>query len=419
MSKPSLFTPQETKGILSLGTIMFSHMLGLFLILPVFSLLAKESLTNASNATVGLAMGAYGLTAACLQVPLGVWSDKVGRKPVLAFALLLFVSGSLLAAMADSIELMILARLIQGAGAVSAPLFALIADLTRPEVRARANAGLGGAVGLSFGISMSLSPLLAGWVGLHGIFWIISALACVSMLLLFTVVPSPLERATTKEPVLQLLKLTLANRELRIINLGAFASKMGLSAVFFMLPFTLRGLGLDKADWWKIYLPLLLVGGVAMVPAAIMAEAKNKFKQVMATGIATMLVAFGLLAWFWGEAHLVARLVAIFLFFMAFNVFEPLFPSLVTRLSTAESKGTASGVYNLSQFLGLALGSILAGLLYAQTLPYLAGALALVALAFGFALRGFANPPPRQAHAATAPVSDLEEQTAEAAAEQV
>ena len=156
-----------------------------------------------------------------------------------------------------------------------------------------------------------------------------------------------------------------------------------------------------------------------MLDLKSLAEAKNKFKQVMATGIATMLVAFGLLAWFWGEAHLVARLVAIFLFFMAFNVFEPLFPSLVTRLSTAESKGTASGVYNLSQFLGLALGSILAGLLYAQTLPYLAGALALVALAFGFALRGFANPPPRQAHAATAPVSDLEEQTAEAAAEQV
>ena len=396
--KKPLFTPFEKKSIFGLSAILFFRMLGLFLILPVFSLLAHENLGGATPFLIGLAMGGYGLTSALLQIPFGAWSDRVGRKPVLAFGIVLFIAGSLLAAVATDINQMIIARLLQGAGAVSAPIFALIADLTRPEVRARANAFLGGGIGMAFGIAMFAAPILAGFIGLSGLFYLIAGLATISLLVLFMMVPTPLERIVTKEPLKVLLAKTLKIKPLQTINLGSFVASMGLSATFFLTPFVLKEFGLEKTEWWKVYIPMLLCGGVAMVPAAIFAEVKNKFREVMMVGIFLMLASFTILAFAWGEGYLGLKIASAFLFFMAYNMFEPIFPSLVTRMTTAETKGTASGVYNFSQFIGQFAGGALAGYFFSQPQPWLPALLIVGALYFLYKTFKFPNPEPRQKH---------------------
>ena len=170
---------------------------------------------------------------------------------------------------------------------------------------------------------------------------------------------------------------------------------MGLSATFFMLPLMLKANGWEKADWWKIYLTMLIAGALTMVPAAIFAEVKNKFREVMSLGVLVILSSFGLMAWARIEGSFPIFMVAVYLFFMGFNVFEPLFPSLVTRLTTEQTKGTASGVYNFSQFLGQFLGGVLAGLLYLNPLPFLPLALIFLTLIFLWRCLQFKNPQPR------------------------
>ncbi len=388
-----VFTSQEKKGIFSLSLIFFFQMFGLFLILPVFSLLATEEVEGATPALVGLAMGSYGLTAALLQIPYGAWSDRIGRRPVITFGLLLFAFGSILAAMSSNIYWLILGRLLQGAGSMSSPIFALIADLTRPEVRARANAMMGGAVGLSFGSAMSLAPFLAHYIGLSGLFWVITVMSLCGLLLFWLAVPVPdQDPVKATQPIGVLLKKVLKQPNLTTLNFGAFACSMGLTATFFMLPMTLKANGWERSDWWEIYLSLLVAGGLVMVPSTIFAEVKNKFRQVMVGGILMILLSFALMAWAWSSRDFVWLMVALYLFFVAFNVFEPIFPSLVTRLSDAESKGTASGVYNFSRFAGQFAGGLTAGILYHNDLPFLPLVLGAAALWFLVRALGFPNP---------------------------
>jgi len=394
--KKTLFTALEKKAILGLSLIFFFRMFGLFLILPVFSLLASEELAMSTPMLVGLAMGGYGLTSAILQIPFGAWSDKIGRKPVITVALILFIVGSVMAALATDIYWMIAARLLQGAGAMSAPIFALIADLTRPEVRARANAGLGASVGMSFGIAMVFAPLLASSVGLSGIFWVIAAMATAGLILLWFVVPNPEElpeKATA--PFMKMLATVLAQPRLMTINIGALTISMGLSATFFMLPFLLKNNGWDKGDWWKIYVTMLLAGGVTMMSTTMFAEIKNKFKQVMVGGVSVMVLSFVVLGFAWQSQDFLTFMIAIYLFFMAFNIFEPIFPSLVTRLTSGETKGTASGVYNFSQFLGQFLGATLAGLFFHDPRIILPTILGLGSLLFLYRCLSFENPEKR------------------------
>lgn len=403
-TKQKLFTPAEKKGILGLSLIFFFRMFGLFLILPVFSVLATEELTYATPLLVGLAMGAYGLTSALLQIPFGAWSDRAGRKKVLTIGILLFVIGSAMAALSDNIYMMIAARLLQGAGAISSPIFALIADLTRPEVRARANAGLGASVGLSFGVAMVSAPLLAAWIGLSGIFWVIAGMASTGLVLLWVVVPDPEEepqRATASLKVM--LGQVLAQPPLMTINIGALVISMGLSATFFQLPLLLKAEGWVKTDYWMIYLSLLGAGGLTMLPAVFFAEAKNKFKQVMTGGALAIFASWLVLAWGWPNRDFTVMMVSIFMFFMAFNIFEPIFPSLVTRFSGPETKGTASGVYNFSQFIGQFLGGVLAGFLYQTSGPVLAAVMTAATVLFLWRCLNFENPEPRRSATEEAP----------------
>ena len=392
-----VFTPLESRSILSLSSIMFFRMFGLFLVLPVFSLLAQE-LDGATPLLIGLAFGGYGLTQALLQIPFGIWSDRIGRKPVIVAGLFLFILGSLIAAFADNIYLMIVARLLQGAGAISSAVFALIADLTRPEVRTRANAGIGASIGMAFGGAFFIAPFLGGFAGLSGIFGLITIMATVSLLILWRFVPEPENRSgIPNTPTLDMIKSALVLPSIRTIDFGAFVCSTGLSAVFFMIPIQLSEQGWISSELWQIYLPMLFSGGLIMVAAAIVAETKNRFREVMFVGVGFLIASVLCLAFFQESQDKFLLIAGLFLFFMGFNVFEPLFPSLVTRLTNPTTKGTASGVYNFCQFVGHFAGAAIAGIFYSTNLVFLLGLLLMINLGFLFMLyKSFSNPIPRE-----------------------
>jgi len=392
-----VFTPLESRSILSLSSIMFFRMFGLFLVLPVFSLLAQD-LEDATPLLIGLAFGGYGLTQAVLQIPFGIWSDRIGRKPVIMAGLLLFIIGSLIAAFADNIYLMIVARLLQGAGAISSAVFALIADLTRPEVRTRANAGIGASIGMAFGGAFFIAPFLGGFAGLSGIFGLITLMATIGLFILWRFVPEPENPSRTPNtPTLDMVKSVLVLPSIRTIDFGAFVCSTGLSAVFFMIPIKLAEQGWISSELWQIYLPMLLSGGLIMVGAAIVAETKNRFREVMFLGVGFLIASVFCLAFFHEFQDNFLLIAGLFLFFMGFNVFEPLFPSLVTRLTNPTTKGTASGVYNFCQFVGHFAGAAIAGIFYSNNLLYLLGLLLIINLCFLFLLyKDFQNPAPRQ-----------------------
>jgi len=391
-----VFTQEEKKGILGLSCIFFFRMLGLFLILPVFSVFALE-LRGATHALIGVAFGAYGLTQASLQIPFGSYSDRIGRKPVIAFGLILFIIGSVLGALAQNIYLMIIGRFLQGAGAISSTVFALIADLTRDEVRARANAGLGVSISIAFAIALVTAPLLGSRFGLSGIFWCTTILAVLCLIVLFTLVPTPdpLKVQKNKESTWIMMKEVFQIRHLLTIDLGAFVISMGLASAFFITPLFLKEFGYEKVEIWKFYLPMLLAGVIAMIPSAILAEVKNRFREVMLVGAAILLLSFFLL--WWGQTYhsLLSFLSGLYLFFMGFNVFEPLFPSLVTRMTSQRTKGTASGVYNLFQFIGYFAGATIAGFFYTKPL-FLTFILITLSLFFILRLMSFPNPEPKK-----------------------
>ena len=347
---------------------------------------------------IGVAFGAYGLTQGILQLPFGMWSDKVGRKRVIMVGLGLFIGGNVLAVFSDSIHWMIVARFLQGTGAISSTVFALIADLTRPEVRTRATAVLGASVGIAFAFAFGSAPFFGEWLGLHGMFFMITLLSVASLILVLTTVPNhePRPIIPQKFTFWKMIRIVLQEPSLRIISWGGFVCGAGLSSTFFLIPIILVEYGYQRAEMWKIYLPMLLAGGVIMILSAMIAEIWNRFREVMLFGIVLLIVSLismgigheqNILLWF---------ILALFLFFMGFNVFEPILPSLVTRFSTPESKGTAMGVYNFSQFIGHFIGATIAGALYQKNFLALLIILALVELWFFYSTLSFPNPKKRE-----------------------
>ena len=383
----SVFLPEEKQSIIVLSVIFFFRMLGLFLVLPVFTAFAIQ-LEGATPALVGFALGVYGLTQALLQIPFGIWSDRIGRKPIIAFGLCLFIVGSIISAEATTIHSMIVGRLLQGAGAISSAIFALIADLTRDEVRTRANAVLGGSIGISFGMAIVSAPFLAEIAGLRGLFWVISIAGMISLFLLFKIPPGK-KIDQKKESAWQLIKQVIHSKELLVINWGSFICSAGISVSFFMTPFILSENGWNRSELWKIYLPMLFFGAIAMFSMAILAEVKKKHREVMLLG--ALILSFSFIIYGIGlyQQSLIIFLIGLFLFFIGFNVFEPLFPSLITKLTSANTKGTASGLYNFSQFIGHFFGAVMAGVLFNGSSWILMGILLIMSLFFFYILLSF------------------------------
>ena len=388
-----IFTSTEKRSIYSLSGVLFFRMFSIFLLLPVFSVLALD-LEEATPFLIGVAFGAYGLTQGFLQLPFGMWSDRAGRKKVIVIGLGLFIIGNLLAAAADSIYLMIIARFLQGTGAISSTVFALVADLTRPEVRTRANAAMGVSIGTAFAIAFIAAPFLGEWLGLEGMFGMIAIFSVVSLVLVLTTVPNPeaIPLVPENTSFLKMTKTVWRVPSLRTICWGGFVCGAGLSSTFFLIPMILVNHGYERAEMWKIYLPMMLAGALMMILAAVFAEIRNRFREVMLFGVVLLLMSAVAMGIGQEQQMLLWFVAALFLFFMGVNIIEPIFPSLVTRATTAETKGTAMGVYNFAQFFGHFAGATLAGALYLNHFYIFILLIALAEFWFFYLTLSFTNP---------------------------
>lgn len=359
---PERMSPAEIRASFGLASIYGLRMMGMFLILPVFAIYAETLPGGASHLMIGLALGAYGLTQAVLQLPFGMASDRFGRKRVIYVGLLVFALGSLVAAFAENIYWVILGRAIQGAGAVSAAVTALVADLTREEHRTKAMAIIGSTIGLTFALSLVAGPALNQWIGIPGIFALTGALALLAMAVVRYMVPQPQVSRFHSDAEASVARLgeVLRNPELVRLNFGIFALHAAQMAIFVVVPFALKQTGgLDENLHWQVYLPIMGVAFVCMVPAIVYGEKRARLKPVFVGAIALL---FGAQLLFAGAIHDFRGIVAsLALYFIAFNVLEASLPSLISKIAPSASKGTAIGVYNTSQSLGIFLGGAVGG----------------------------------------------------------
>jgi MFS family permease len=351
---------QEVRASASLASIYALRMLGLFLILPVFSVYAQQ-LPGGDNAMlVGLAMGIYGLTQCFGQIPFGLASDKYGRKRIIVIGLILFAVGSLIAAVAQDLVWVIVGRAVQGMGAVSAAITALVADSTRDEHRTKAMAMVGASIGVTFAVSLVASPVLFQVVGMHGIFILTGILSVIAIYVVLYVVPdAPMVKAT-RVP----LGEVFFRPELVRLNIGVFVLHMAQMTMFVIIPGALvEYSGLTVSEHWRIYLPVVLASFICMLPPVFAGEKKGRMKQVFIAAIA--LLALVQVGFWWVLSHPLMHwwvlVMLLFGFFLAFNILEASQPSLVSRLAPAQAKGAALGVYNTLQALGLFCGGVLGG----------------------------------------------------------
>ncbi len=360
-----LLLATERRAITGLAGLYATRMLGLFMVLPVLALYADD-LAGATPLLVGLALGIYGLTQAVLQIPFGLLSDRLGRKPVIAFGLVLFMLGSLVAAQADTIGVVILGRCLQGSGAVAAAIMALLADQTREQVRTAAMATIGLSIGVAFAVAMVLGPWLAADYGLAGVFWFTAALALLGLGVLWKLVPPAPRRVRHRDVGMdrEQLRGILARSDLWRMDLSIFALHLVLMAIFVAVPFRLVNAGIAEPQHGLVYLGVMLLAFVAMVPLVIVAEKRRRMKSMCLAAITGITLSlFGLAGLGEGTWALFGWLL---LFFIAFNLLEATLPSMLSKLAPAGAKGTAMGVYSTSQFLGAFLGGVLGGWLAQQ-----------------------------------------------------
>lgn len=352
----------ELRSTLSLASIFALRMLGLFLILPIFSIHAKGLPGGDSGTLVGLALGIYGMVQAFFHIPLGLLSDRIGRRAVVVGGLILFVLGAEIAAFKDDLLWIVVGRAIQGAGAVSAVVTAWLADLTREEIRTRSMAIIGGSIALSFALSLVLASPLYKSLGMSGIFNLMAILGALALIVALKVVPSK-EKA---EPAPQKSKgdwlIVLRRPELLRLNFGVLVLHASQVAMFMVIPRLLVASGLPVDEHWTIYLPIVLLSFVIMAPLMMKAEKLGKLKALFIGAIICMIcsqIYFSVVSQV-GKIQSLTLGMGLLIFFVGFNLLEALQPSLVSRLA-GDFKGTALGVYNTTQSIGLFLGAVLGG----------------------------------------------------------
>ncbi|MGB0892969.1 MAG: MFS transporter [Parashewanella sp.] len=382
----------EKKVAFSLASVFGLRMMGLFMIMPVFALYGQH-LTGFSPLWVGIAIGAYGLTQALLQIPMGILSDKIGRKPVILGGLCLFAIGSVIAAMADSIYWVVAGRAIQGMGAIAAAILALAADLTRDDQRTKVMAFIGMFIGFSFALALLVGPIVAQHLGLAGVFMLTAFFAVIGMVIVHFFVPAPVTHAPKGDTLAApaRLKAMLKDPQLIRLDAGIFILHLTLTAVFVALPFVLVDAGFTKEQHWKLYFPTFIGAFLLMVPLIIVGVKKKNTKATFQISLAIMMVALALLAI--SANHLWVIALAVLLFFTAFNYLEASLPSLIAKFCPAGDKGSAMGVYSTSQFLGAFCGGMLGGSIYQFVGAQGVFILALVLMTFWLVLTlGMKNP---------------------------
>ena len=346
-------------GILS--GVYALRMLGLFLVLPVLSLYAAELAGSQKSLWIGWAMGAYGLTQACLQLPFGMVSDKWGRKKTIYIGMTMFIVGSFIAAAATSIEWLVLARALQGAGAISAVITALMSDLIRDSVRTRAMSMVGMSIGLTFALSLVAAPLLVSVIGMSGLFVLTGVSMMLAMFAVYKYVPDPEKNTSSNRlPALQIA----LQPQLWRLNFGIFALHAAQMALFISLPFLFLQMGIAQEAQWKVYAPMVLFGMLLMVPVIIYGEKKRKLKQTLLFAIGMMVVAQAMLA----TKHnaVMVMTAALVIYAIAFNVLEAILPSMVAKFAPAEQRGAAMGFYSTAQSIGLFIGGVAGGGLFSR-----------------------------------------------------
>ena len=351
-------TPGELRAGASLAGVYGLRMLGLFFILPIFAVHAVTLKGGGDLTLVGIAIGGYGLAQGILQIPFGMASDRLGRKPMIYAGLLVFAAGSFLGIAADDIWTAIAARILQGAGAINSVAMALAADLTREQHRTKIMAMIGASIGLMFAVSLVGAPLLYRYIGMEGVFALTGVLALAAMAVVKFFVPDPGPPAARgKAPAGQRARL-LDPEQLRL-NGGIFVLHIVLYAMFVVVPPLLVGAGLPLAQHWKLYLPAILVSFALMVPPILYADRKNRPKPILLGAVALLTAVQGLLAV--TDAGIVAHAVLMLGFFAAFNVLEAMLPALVSRAAPVHGRGLAIGVYNTTQTLGVFFGGLIGG----------------------------------------------------------
>ena len=359
----SPMTRLEKRATLSLASIYALRMLGLFMILPVLSLFSEE-LEGATPLLTGLAISIYGLTQALLQIPFGLLSDKFGRKKIIVMGLLLFAAGSVVAAISTSIYGVLLGRALQGCGAIAAAVMAMVADLTQEVHRTKAMATIGVSIGISFAIAVTIGPLIAGVAGIQGIFWLTAVLAGTAILVVLFIVPKPKHLIVHRDAELVPAQFfdVLKKTELLRLDFGIFILHVILTASFVIVPLLLRDAGLEVEKHWMFYLPVLVTSMAAIIPFIILAEKKRKMKPVFMGAITVIIIAD--LGLFVANDNLIVLTGFLWLFFCGFNLLEATLPSLISKTSPGDLKGTAMGVYSSSQFMGAFIGGLAGGWIY-------------------------------------------------------
>ncbi len=364
----SPMTAMEKRATVSLASIYALRMLGLFMLLPVLSLFT-EQMPGSTPKLVGLTMGIYGLTQAVLQIPFGLLSDRFSRKSIIIIGLVLFVFGSVVAALSTDIYGVLIGRALQGCGAVSAAVMALLADLTQEVHRTKAMATIGASIGVSFGVAITLGPIIADHFGISGIFWMIAILAALAILVVLFVVPNPQKITTHREAeyIPSELGTVIKNPDLLRLNYGIFALHLILMASFVVVPLLMRDAGLQGGSHWMVYLPVLITSMAMIIPFVIIAEKKRQMKKVFLGAIALLVIANCGFVLFHGQ--LIGVIACLWLFFCGFNLLEATLPSLISKTAPGDLKGTAMGIYSSAQFIGAFLGGASGGWLYGEFGP--------------------------------------------------
>ena len=383
----------EKRAILGVGGIFALRMIGLFMIVPVFSVYGNNY-AHATPFLIGLAVGIYGLGQAIFQIPMSLAADKFPRKPIIFLGLILFALGGIIAANATDIYEVIIGRALAGSGAVSAVLMALLADVTREEMRTKAMATMGLTIATSIMLAFAFGPLLVGSLGISGLFWLTAGFAVLAMLLLLFV-PTPLrvlQHNLDNKSIGRQLSDVLKIADLNRLHIGIFALHLTMTAIFVILPHQLNEvMGLSVRQQGLVYLPLLFIGFAVALPFIIIAEKKRKMRQVFLGAIALMTAALALLAI--GSQVGVGIILGLLLYFMGFNLLEATIPSWISKRAPVANKATAMGLNSSSQFFGAFVGGAMGGLLLTQPNLLAWGILAVIMGASLLLIIPIADPP--------------------------